>query len=411
MKVSYALSIGWRYTRANRKGAMLSFLSTISMAGLVVGVSLLITVLSVMNGFERELKERILGLLPHASVYEAGGMANWAERAKEMAEYEGVIGTAPFVTADALLSYRNKAEPALLYGVDLPSEKKISMIERFVDSAELNDFENGENSLLIGVGIANKLDLVVGAELMVISPASRAGKTANIGYFRIAGLIDSGSELDHALVLGSMSALNTLKARDSNLIDGIRLKFAQLDDAPYIAHKITRDFGPTFYQSNWQRTHGNLYQAIQVSKTMVGLLMSLIVALAAFNVVSTLIMVVVEKQSNIAILRTLGATSSSILLIFITQGVLIGAGGLLLGIILGCGFVMVLEPFVQGLERIFDMHFLHSDVYPLTSIPAEIRFDDVLQVCVVTMALVLIAALYPAWRATRFAPAQVLRHE
>jgi len=234
----------------------------------------------------------------------------------------------------------------------------------------------------------------------------------HIAYLEVAGVVTSNSELDQSLVIASLDGLDRLRpAHLKGKVDGLRLQFEDLNSAPWLSSKLAFELGRQYYQSNWQRTHGNLYHAIKMSKTMVTLLMSLIVALASFNVVSTLILVVTEKQGSIAILRTLGASSRDILRIFIVQGLLIGAGGVAIGLLLGVGFVQVLAPFVGWLESVFQVQFLHSDVYPLTDIPVEIRLADILRVTAVAMVLVFIATLFPAWKASKLQPADVLRYE
>jgi len=228
----------------------------------------------------------------------------------------------------------------------------------------------------------------------------------------IAGIIKSQSELDQTLIIARLDGIDAI--RPSSLrgkVDGLRLQFEDLDQAPWLSNKLAFELGREYYQTNWQRTHGNLYHAIKMSKTMVALLMSLIVALATFNVVSTLILVVTEKQGSIAILRTLGAKSNDILRIFIVQGLLIGAGGVGLGILFGLLFVQLLGPFVTLLESVFQLQFLHSDVYPLTDIPVQVRFSDILTVTGIAMVLVFAATLFPAWKASKLQPADVLRYE
>ncbi|WP_096085795.1 lipoprotein-releasing ABC transporter permease subunit [Agaribacterium haliotis] len=408
----WPVAIGWRYTRASRASGMLSFLSSISMAGLVLGVSLLVLVLSVMNGFERELRERILGLMPQASVFQVGGIDNWQAYADEVEAIDGVQHAAPFVRLQALLNFRGNTEAAMIYGVQLEREKKISRLADFASAEALAALEPGKNQVVLGKALAAKLHLNIGDELMLIVPGKSVRAAPKVAYLQLAATLDTGSELDQALALSAMDALDDLRSAElRGRVDGLRLQFAELDDAPWMATRVANQLGPTWYQSNWQRSHGNLYHAIQVSKKMVALLMSLIVALAAFNVISTLTLVVLEKQGSIAILRTLGASSSAILRIFIVQGLVIGLGGVLLGVLLGLLFVLGLDSFFQAVQSLFGVQFLHSDVYPLTELPVEVKIGDLLQVIAVAMSLVLAATIYPAWRASRLQPAAVLRYE
>ncbi|WP_370978743.1 lipoprotein-releasing ABC transporter permease subunit [Agaribacterium sp. ZY112] len=412
---AWPVSVAWRYTRnagSTKKSGMLSFLSAISMAGLVVGISLLVLVLSVMNGFERELKDRILGFLPQASVFEVGGIENWQEKVAEVEGLEGVKAVAPFVRVQALLSSRGEVEPALIFGVDLERELQLSRLSDFASEEALEALKPGSQSIVLGAALAKKLDAQPGSELMLVSPGKNAGRTAKISYLTMAAVLETHSELDESLVLAPVDALDGLRGASlTGRMDGLRLQFDDLNDAPWLAMRVANHLGPTWYQTNWQRTHGNLYHAIQMSKRMVALLMSLIVALAAFNVVSTLTLVVLEKQASIAILRTLGASSFDILKLFICQGLVIGLLGVALGLGLGLLMVLALEPVVTLLQQGLGLQFMHSDVYPLTELPVEVRLEDMVQVASVSMVLVLMATIYPAWQASRLQPADVLRYE
>lgn len=412
MSMPYSLAIGLRYTRASQKSGMLSFLSSISMLGLVVGIALLIVVLSVMNGFERELRERILALMPQASVYKAGGVEDWRSLQSEISLVQGVKGAAPFVRLSALLSNRGHTAPGLIYGIDLDAELKVSRLADFVDVDALEQFKNDDNGLIVGLALADKLALKINDELMIVAPGGAGRRSARVAYMPVLGFIDSATELDQSLVLAKLKGLEPLRSAElASKVDGMRLEFFRLDDAPYGAMRIANQLGPAYYQNNWQRTHGNLYHAIRVSKNMVGLLMSLIVALAAFNIVSTLILVVTEKRSSIAILRTLGASSKDILMIFVSQGLIIGAGGVAVGVALGCGLSFVLEPALQALESAIGFRFLESDTYPLSQIPTQVYFSDAASVVITAMVLVLVATILPAITAMRVQPANELRYE
>ena len=411
MSLPYTFKLGLRYTRSSRQNGLLSFLSSISMAGLVVGISLLITVLSVMNGFERELKERILGLMPQASLYRIGGIENWREHEQNVRSINGIEGVAPFVQVNALLSYRRKTEPVLIYGIDRNAEESVSTIGDYLESSVLDALETEQDGLVLGFDLARKLGVKTGAKLIAIAPGENARSSASVAYFRVIATVNTQSEIDQGLALVNIKGLSQLSGLSPGAVHGLRLSFTAIDRAPQLAMQASNFLGPRWYQTNWQRTHGNLYHAIKMSKTMVGLLMSLIVALAAFNVVSTLVLVVTEKQANIAILRTLGASSKDIAVIFITLGMLIGFGGVVLGLLLGCGFVLVLEPLIQFVQTLFDVQFLHSDAYPLTDIPAEIAFADVLVVTLVSMFLVFLASVFPALKASKLQPADILRYE
>lgn len=407
----FSLFIGARYTGARKKSQLVSFLSAVSMAGLVVGVGLLIAVLSVMNGFDRDLREKILGLVPQAAIYHYYAIDDWPTLVDRIEDKDGVVAAAPFIQVNALASVKKETAAILLYGIDVQREQKVSLINDYIRQDSLQKLEREIDTVVLGYGIAQRLQVSVGDRTMLVAPSRTAESTApHIAYFTVVDIIQSNTELDQVLALTSLDTAAKLAGTEGQ-VDGIRLKLDDLFQAPTIAYGIVASLSPGYYQTNWTRTHGNLYYAIQMSKNMVGLLMSLIVAIAAFNVISTLIMVVTDKRGDIAILRTLGASSRVILLTFLCQGCLIGITGIAIGVVLGCGLSLGLQRVVQCVERVFNVQFLHSDVYPLTYLPTEIRWDDIVQVVCVAMFLVLIAAIYPAWRATKIAPAEALRYE
>lgn len=431
---TFSWYVGSRYTQSRKNSQLVSFLSAISMSGLVVGVALLVMVLSVMNGFDRDLREKILGLVPQASIYKSRGINDWPSAVETIESVKGVSSAAPFIQLNALASYRKNTTPLLLYGIDVEKEKKVSLLQSFISDASLTRLRTEANTLILGKGLADKLGIEKDARLMMISPSSKSiSSSPQIGYFTVIDIIHSQTELDQAIALtqiesaaklrGSVAPPVTINKKDNAadislytkservVADGIRLKVDDIFQAPNVAYDVLKELDATYYQSNWTRTHGNLYYAIQMSKNMVGLLMSLIVAIAAFNVVSTLIMVVVDKQGDIAILRTLGATGRTIMMSFIAQGCLIGFTGVALGVGLGCLGALGLESFVRIIESFFQVQFLKSDVYPLTYLPTEIRLSDLVQVSATAFVLTLIASLYPAWRASKVAPAEALRYE
>jgi len=417
MTLPLPLYIGLRYTGARRRSQLVSFLSAISITGLVVGVALLVVVLSVMNGFDRELRERILGLVPQASIKHYQGVDNWPELVATLKQDARILEAAPFVQLPGLVSFRKKAEPIVLYGIEPEYEQKVSIISQYVQQQALERLVTEPSALILGYGVANSLGVSAGDKLMVVIPGNAgisaiAGSrsAAKMGYFDVVAVIQSRTELDNTLALTGLSTAANL-AGMGDKVSGIRLKLDDLFAAPSIVYENLMELGVGYHGSNWTRTQGNLYHAIQMSKNLVGLLMSLIVGIAAFNVVSTLVMVVVDKQGEIAILRTLGASTKTILSVFIVQGSVIGLLGTLLGIGIGCLMALLIEDFVQFVERLFQVQFLKSDVYPLTYLPSEIRLADLVRVGLTALSLCFVAALYPAWKASRVQPADALRYE
>jgi lipoprotein-releasing system permease protein len=404
--------IGLRYTASPKNSQFVSFLSGVSMLGLIVGVGLLLTVLSVMNGFDRELRQRILSLVPQGAIYHRQGITDWMQLQQRLEAMPGITAAAPFVELHALVSYRGEAVPTVLYGVDLEAEKNVSQLNRYVSDAALEQIADpATKALVLGQGIADKLGVAAGDTVMLIVPDPSSDRSApRIDYIQIGGILASSTELDHSLALTSLAYASKLTG-SPGVASGMRLKLQDLFEAPSVVYRTLMELGPSYYGSNWMQTHGNLYQAIQMSKNLVSLLMSLIVAIAAFNVVSALVMVVVDKQGEIAILRTLGASTGTIMRIFMVQGFTIGVIGTILGILLGLGLSVIIEDAVQWFERLFGIQFLKSDVYPLSYLPADIRIGDVATVAGMAISMSFLATLYPAWRASKLQPADALRYE
>ncbi len=403
--------IGWRYTGAKQRNQLVSFLSRISIAGLVVGVALLILVLSIMNGFNRELQEKILALMPQASIYHRDGVKDWQTLAKKVDQAEGVIASAPFVELNGLISVKKSAIPVMIYGIETDLELKISRLADFIDAKVLEQMTEQKDSVILGYDIARALDISAGEQVMIVVPDAEQGNgIPKVKYFTVLALLHTRTEIDNHIVLTSLANAARLSATPDR-VSGLRIKLHDLFQARRVAWNIILELETGYYGNSWMNTHGNLYHAIQMSKKMVGLLMSLIVAIAAFNVVSTLIMVVVEKQGDIAILRTLGCSTQKIMSIFIVQGSLIGVIGTLLGVIFGILLSLIVQESLSAIETYFGVQFLQSDVYPLTYLPTQIMWQDIVQVSATAIVLSFLATIYPSWRASRVAPAEALRYE
>lgn len=402
--------IGLRYTGAQSRTQLVSFFSGVSICGLVVGVGLLVAVLSIMNGFDRELREKILGLVPQAAVFERGGIDDWPVLQAKLQQNPGVVAAAPFVQLEGLISYRARAEPVVLYGLEPNEESKVSRIAEFVDQATLEALNKDSSQLILGFNIADRLQVREGEQLMMVVPSADSHAAPRLAYFNLVKILRTQTELDNALAITHIDQAAQLTTMP-HAVTGMRLKVTDLFAARDIVWDSIVELGFGYYGSSWINTHGNLYQAIQMSKKLITLLMSLIVAIAAFNVVSTLVMVVVEKQGDIAILRTYGASTGTIMAIFIVQGSVIGLLGTLLGLAFGLLLTYAVEPLLRFFEAVLGMQFLKSDVYPLTYLPTEISVHDITQVGVTALVMSFLATLYPAWRASRSRPAEVLRYE
>lgn len=384
------------------------------MVGLTLGVSVLIIVLSVMNGFDRELKQRVLGMVPHATISAAGGgMDEWRSLVDEIPRKEGVEAAAPFVEAQGMLTNGSQVRGALIYGIRPDYEKKVSIINDHMKQGQLDDLRPGEFGILLGDILANYLGVSVGDKVTMVLPEARvnlAGVLPRLKRFTVVGTFSVGADVDGNLAYARMEDLaRFLRVKEG--VTGIRLKMTNLFAAPRLAWDIAMSLPGRYYVQDWTRTHGRLFQAIQMEKTMVGLLLALIVAVAAFNIVSTLVMVVTDKQGDIAILRTFGASPRMIMGVFMVQGSLIGVTGTVLGVILGILGALNVSAIVGALEKLLGIHFLSPDVYFISYLPSELMWQDVMVISVAGLLMSFLATLYPAWRASKIQPAEALRYE
>ncbi len=402
--------IGRRYAVSRRHSQLVSFISSVSIAGLVIGVALLITVLAIMNGFDRELRERILGIMPHAALYHQDGVSEYRALAEKVGAHPGVASATPFVKLEGLLSHKREVAPVGLVG--LPPEQRDSMavLSGYLPEGIWAGLADNPRGVLLGVGLARQLDTKVDDKLILVVPRAQGEGAPQVQALTVLAVFDTGTELDNNLALTSLATASELTGHPG-AASGIRFQVNDLFSAPQIARDLVFELPRGYYSSDWTRTHGNLYQAIHMSKQLVGLLLFLIIAIAAFNLVSTLIMVVVDKQGDIAILRTLGASSAEILGIFMVQGGVIGVVGTSIGTALGVTLSYWITDWVQWLEGILGVQFLQSDVYPISYLPSDLHWPDVAQVAGTALILSLVASLYPAWRATRVQPAEALRFE
>ncbi len=408
--------IGTRYTRAKRRNHFVSFISLTSMIGLALGVLVMIVVLSVMNGFDHEMRTRVLGMVPHATVESATPIADWRSLASDALQHPQVLAVAPFSQMQGLLTHEGKVQKVLINAIDPQEEAKVSIIGDFFQQGRLQELEPGEFGMVIGDKAAAKLGVGLGDKLTFVAPevtVTPAGMFPRLKRFTVVGIFHVGAgEIDGYLALAHVQDLARLQRWQAEQVQGIRLKFADLFQAPRTAWELAKSLGDgDFYARDWTRTHGNLYQAIRMEKAIIGLLLLLIVAVAAFNIISTLVMVVTDKKGDIAILRTLGATPGQIMAIFMVQGTVIGVFGTALGALLGIGAALNVSAGIAALERALGMKFLNADVYFIDYLPSQLMLEDVLLVCGAALVLSFLATLYPAWRAARTQPAEALRYE
>lgn len=404
--------IGLRYVQAKRRSRFISFISLTSMIGMALGVLAMILVLSVMNGFQQEMRTRILGLVPHAVLSKAQPLVDWQALAEQAQHQPGVVGVAPLTALDGMLSFRGAMQPVQVEGVLPAREAQVSSVAEHLLQGRLDDLKPGEDGIIVGELIARRFRLNLGDSITLIVPEpseSAAGITPRLQRFTLVGVFKVGAELDANLALIHIQDAAQLLRWQPSEVRGLRLKVADLYQAPQIAQKLAHTLG--MQAEDWTHTQGGLFSAMKMEKTMIGLLLGLIVAVAAFNIVATLIMVVTDKRTDIAILRTLGATPAQIMMIFMVQGSLIGLIGASLGALLGVLGALNISTWVAALEHLLGQRVLSSDLYAVSSLPAQLQWSDVLLITSLSFLLSFLATLYPAWRAAQTQPAESLRYE
>ncbi len=411
----FELFVGLRYTRAKRRNHFISFISLVSMLGIALGIAALVTVMSVMNGFEREVRARILGVASHVQLLgEDGGLADWRSAAARARENPAVTGAAPFVAAQGLLSSGAQVRGVFLRGVIPEFEDQVADIGANMRAGKLADLRPGEFGIALGVDLARGLRVGMGDRVTVIAPQGQvtpAGLVPRLKQFRVVGIFSVGHfEYDAGLALVRMEDAQVLY-RLGDAASGVRLKLANLFEAPRVAREIAKAIPGVAQVTDWTQQNANYFRAIQIEKRMMFIILTLIIAVAAFNLVSTLVMVVTDKHPDIAILRTLGASPASIMKIFMVQGTLIGVVGTALGVLLGVALSLNIDVVVPAIERAFDFQILSREVYYISELPSQLEWRDVWTVSGVALGLSFLATLYPSWRAARVNPAEALRYE
>jgi len=409
------LFIGLRYTRAKRRNHFISFISLISMLGIAVGIWALITVLSVMNGFENELRERILGMTSHSTIRSLdGGLKDWRNAAKAAANHPEVVAAAPFVSFEGMFMRDRQVAPAQIRGILPAEEPKVSEVAGKMVEGNINDLKAGEYGVILGSALARTLGVNKGDKVTLLTPrvsVTPAGLLPRLKRFTVVGIFRVGMyEYDNGMaLLHSKDAATLLRMGDD--MTGVRLKLTDMFDAPRITRELTEEVSGAYYITDWTRQHANFFKAIKTEKTVMFVILFLIVSVAAFNIVSTLVMLVTDKQADIAILRTLGATPKSIMYIFMIQGLVIGIIGIIIGVVTGVVTALNVESVVGKIENILGFKFLPADVYYISDLPSEMHWSDVSLITTVAFILSLLATIYPAWRASRTKPAEALRYE
>ena len=412
---SWEWLVGLTYLRAGQKRSFISFISLISALGLMLGVAVLIVVLSVMNGFERELRTRMLAVTSHATLMGLDGqLANWHEARVSALKTKGVVYAVPYFEAQAMLAYGKRVIGTGVRGIDPDLERAATGLSQSIRNAQLEDLQPGSWRVILGSALAEELGVRKGDSVLLITPEGSAtpeGVVPRMRRLHVVGTFESGMyEFDRGLALMNLRDAARLY-RLGDTVSGLRLALADPLRAPEVVRQLALSLGGGFYVSDWTSKHANFFRSIEITKGLLFIILSLMVGVAAFNIVATLVMIVKDKQTDIALLRTLGASPRSILRIFVIQGVLIGLSGTLLGALLGLLISHNIEMLVHMLEWFLSMELLDKKVYFMSDLPAYVEWLDVIQVCAIALFLCVFATIYPAWRASKTQPAEVLRHD
>ncbi|RQH07815.1 lipoprotein-releasing ABC transporter permease subunit [Paraburkholderia dinghuensis] len=417
MKLPYEWQIGWRYTRAGKRttgNGFISFIALVSMSGIALGVAALIVVLSVMNGFQRDVRDRMLSVLAHVEIFSpTGSMPDWQLTAKEARTNPSVIGAAPYVEAQALLTRGDSVSGVALRGIEPSEEPQVSDIGKEMKAGSLNDLVPGSFGIVLGADLAGSLGVQIGDKITLVAPEGTitpAGMLPRLKQFTVVGVFESGHyEYDSTLAL--------VHIRDAEILyrlpapTGVRLRVKDMQRAPDVARQLVHTLSGDLYIRDWTQQNKTWFSAVQIEKRMMFIILTLIIAVAAFNLVSSLVMTVTNKQADIAILRTLGAQPSSIMKIFVVQGVTIGFAGTAIGVALGCLIAWSIPWLVPMIEHLLGVQFLPPSVYFISELPSELVASDVIRIGLIAFVLSALATLYPSWRAAKVRPAEALRYE
>ncbi len=418
LKFPYELIIGWRYTRAGRttrRNGFISFISGVSMLGIALGVAALIIVLSVMNGFQKEVRDRMLGVVSHIEVYAPGGQAlpDVAQTLTQARANPEVIGAAPFIAAQALLARGEDMKGVMVRGIDPAQEHLVTDVAGGAQAAVLAQLQPGGFGVVLGLELARAMGVRTGDQVTLMAPSGQitpAGVVPRLKQMTVVGTFDSGHfEYDSALAMVHVDDAAKIFRLEGP--SGVRLKLRDLHDARRVADELARTLTGDLVLRDWTRQNRTWFAAVQVEKRMMFIILTLIVAVAAFNLVSTLVMTVTDKRADIAILRTLGASPGSIMGIFVVQGAMVGVIGTLAGLLLGLGVAFNIDVIVPALEQLLGATFLPKDIYLISRMPSEPQQADILPIAIIALIMAFVATLYPSWRASRVNPAEALRYE
>jgi lipoprotein-releasing system permease protein len=412
MMKNIPLYIGLRYTRAKRRNQFISFISAFSLIGMALGVMSLIVVLSVMNGLDREMKMRLLSVIPHGYITHEPALTNWTEIAQQVKQHPKVVGAAPYIASEALLTYADGVQGIQVEGILPEEESKISVIDSHMLIGSLEELKAGEFGVVMGSLLARQLGLALGDKVVLTSPdinITPAGVYLRKKSFTLVGVFEVGAQVDTELAMIHLSdAQKFFRVQGAQ---GLHVKTTDLYEAAGVMSDLEKQFGSEYKVKDWSQTQGSLFQSVKMEKIVTGTLLNILIFIAVFNIVSSLVLMVADKRSDIAVLRTLGLTAKQVMGIFIVQGSAIGLVGTLIGVVAGCVLTLLLNPFMSLLEKLFGFHFFDPETFYISGLPSYLMWQDLVTITLTAFILSFLATLYPAYRAGKIEPAEALRYE
>ncbi|ODS24616.1 cell division protein FtsX [Candidatus Endobugula sertula] len=405
--------IGLRYIRARRRNQFISFISGFSLVGMVLGTMALILILSVMNGFDREIKQRILSAVPHGFIDQSPRLKNWQALSQEISSVPHIIASAPYIGGYGMLSSRTTIRSMQLQGILPEEEKQVSIVDRYMIKGTMDHLQPGEYGIVLGRLLAYFLRVDIGDKVLMTLPdvsITPAGLFPRVKRFKVVGIFEVGAQIDQSLAMIHLTDAQKL-FRYGQSVQGLRLKMDDIYYAQVVVENLQQALGDAYQLTDWSHTQGSLFQAVQMEKRMVTLLLLIIIAVAALNILTGLLLMVADKRSDIAVLRTLGMTTRQVMGIFMTQGSVVGILGIVIGSLLGCLLALSISDLMTWIEQLLGLKVFDPNVYFISQIPSDLRQSDVLLICGAGITMSVLATLYPAYHATQVEPAEVLRYE